>query len=106
MPDPYRTRHIDLNKLANHVRRKGFLAEEAALHLLDTIRVLTDERDELACDVCGDCNQTGWQYNRVEGRHACTCMTEMEPYQLLQNQLDDLTAERDALVRDLEAIRG
>lgn len=42
--------------------------------------------------VCGDCDGSGWLDNREEGRYPCTCMTEAEPYQILQEQL----AERDA----------
>ena len=34
--------------------------------------------------VCGDCDGSGWQENREEGRYPCTCMTEAEPYQLLE----------------------
>lgn len=36
--------------------------------------------------VCGDCDGSGWLENRVEGRYPCTCMTEAEPYQLLEAQ--------------------
>ena len=38
---------------------------------------------------CGDCNDTGWLENREEGRYPCTCMTEAEPYQLLEAERDD-----------------
>lgn len=41
---------------------------------------------------CGDCNDTGWLENREEGRYPCTCMTEAEPYQLLQAKCADLEA--------------
>ena len=34
--------------------------------------------------LCPDCNDTGWLENRVEGKYPCTCMTECEPYQLLE----------------------
>ena len=40
---------------------------------------------------CADCNDTGWLENRVEGKIPCTCMTEVEPYQLLQAKLVELT---------------
>lgn len=45
------------------------------------------ERDELAQQVCDECNGDGWKENRVEGRYPCVCMTEREPYQLLAAQL-------------------
>lgn len=48
--------------------------------------------------VCGDCiDGSGWQENAVEGRYPCTCMTEAEPYQLLQEQLAACQKERDDL---------
>lgn len=34
--------------------------------------------------VCDDCDGTGWLENRVDGRHPCTCITEAEPYQILE----------------------
>lgn len=43
--------------------------------------------------VCGDCDGSGWLENREEGRYPCTCMTEAEPYQILEMQL----AETEAL---------
>lgn len=52
--------------------------------------------------VCGDCDGTGWQENRVEGRYPCTCMTEAEPYQLLLAELDRLTAENAKLQRAVD----
>jgi hypothetical protein len=36
--------------------------------------------DELAARVCDECNGDGWKENRIEGRHACVCMEEAEPY--------------------------
>ena len=43
--------------------------------------------------VCGDCDGSGWLENRVDGRYPCTCMTEAEPYQILQEQLEAAQAE-------------
>lgn len=40
--------------------------------------------------VCGDCDGSGWLYNRVEGRYPCTCMTEAEPYQILSNAMEEI----------------
>jgi len=39
--------------------------------------------------VCADCNNTGWLENREEGRYPCTCMTEAEPYQLLEAKITE-----------------
>lgn len=89
MSDEYKVRNIDLEKLSGHVRNKGFLSEEASLHLMDTIRCQRQEIEELEQNSCGDCTD-GWRYNRVEGRHACTCMTEMEPYQILKTALEQI----------------
>jgi len=47
------------------------------------------EIEQLEQNSCGDCTD-GWKYNRVEGRHACTCMTEMEPFQMLQTALEEI----------------
>lgn len=41
--------------------------------------------DGKVCDQCTDGD--GWNYNAVEGRVPCVCMTEAEPYQLLQEEL-------------------
>lgn len=89
MADEYKVRNIDLGKLSDHVRKQGFLSEEASLHLMDTIRCQRQQIEELEQNSCGDCTD-GWQYNRVEGRHACTCMTEIEPFQILLKALEQI----------------
>lgn len=89
MGDEYKVRNIDIVKLADHVRSQGFLSEEPTLHLLDTIRCMREEIEGLEQNSCGDCTD-GWRYNRVEGRHACTCMTEMKPFQILQKALKEI----------------
>ena len=43
--------------------------------------------------LCADCLDTGWLENREEGRYPCTCITEMEPYQLLQTRCAELEKE-------------
>ena len=45
---------------------------------------------------CEDCDGTGWCENAVEGRHACVCVEEMEPYALLKAENKRM---RDALDR-------
>ncbi len=68
--------------------------------LSDEKDALTKERDDregLVCDQCID--GSGWCENAVEGRYPCTCMTEAEPYQLLQDQLAAAQA-REAKLRD------
>jgi hypothetical protein len=65
--------------------------------LRQRVAELEKERDEAIANegrVCADCNDSGWLENRVDGRYPCTCMTESEPYQLLESQL--ATCERDA----------
>ena len=47
--------------------------------------------------VCGDCNDTGWLENREEGRYPCTCMTEAEPYQILEAKCAELEAKVEQL---------
>lgn len=89
LSEEYKVRNINLDKLSDHVRSQGFLSEEAALHLMDTIRCQRAQIEELEQNSCGDCTD-GWKENRVEGRHACTCMTEMEPFQILHDALKSL----------------
>lgn len=51
--------------------------------------------------VCGDCDGSGWLENSVEGRYPCTCMTEAEPYQLLQSQLAEAMKDAEQLKNKL-----
>ena len=58
------------------------------------LAAMTKERDEREGLVCDQCIEgSGWCENAVEGRYACTCMTEAEPYQLLQAQLAAMTQD-------------
>ena len=52
-----------------------------------------DAREGLVCDQC--IAGSGWCENAVEGRYPCTCMTEAEPYQLLQQELAALRRKID-----------
>ena len=77
----------------NAIPRLLSLAESQGVE----VERLQEQADRL-CDVCHrDANgtPTGWCENRVEGRHACVCMTEAEPYQELQATIATLTRERD-----------
>ena len=56
--------------------------------LAGDVKQLLVDVSELGQNSCGECTD-GWKYNRVEGRHACTCMTEMEPFQILQMALEN-----------------
>ncbi|HLP99162.1 MAG TPA: hypothetical protein VK149_12040 [Sideroxyarcus sp.] len=65
---------------------------------LQTFRDLcvADERkelEELQSKVCDECDGDGWQYFRDEGKVPCVCVTEMEPYQLLQDELEAAKAQ-------------
>lgn len=51
---------------------------------------LKADNDELAARVCDECNGDGWNENRVEGRHACACMEEAEPYAQLKAENERL----------------
>jgi hypothetical protein len=51
---------------------------------------LHDEVESLSRRVCDECDGSGWQENRVEGRHPCVCMEESEPYSLLASELERL----------------
>lgn len=63
--------------------------EEYVPVFLAEVDRLREEVETLEQNSCGDCTD-GWKYNRVEGRYACTCMTEMEPFQILKAALDKL----------------
>lgn len=74
-----------------HLERQ--LAEKDA-----EIKQIKDDKEGL---VCGDCDGSGWLENKVEGKFPCTCMTEAEPYQLLEQQLAESRARE---VKLLEAL--
>lgn len=57
------------------------------------LEVQVSELEGLAEYQCADCQDTGWLENRVEGKYACTCMTEMEPYQLLESRIAELESD-------------
>lgn len=44
---------------------------------------LRDENERISQRTCDECDGEGWVYNRVEGRGACTCMIEAQPFQIL-----------------------
>lgn len=46
-------------------------------------------------NVCGECSPDnyGWIFNRVEGKAACACMTEAEPFQILLQALEAIVAK-------------
>jgi hypothetical protein len=66
----------------------------------DLIKKLAAENEELAQKSCSECSPDnyGWIFNRVEGRTACGCMTEAEPFQILRKALEEIVAcgERDS----------
>jgi hypothetical protein len=66
----------------------------------ELITRIIDERDEfkqkfeeVSQQVCDECSPEnyGWVFNRVEGRGACTCMIEAEPFQILVSALEKLS---------------
>ena len=94
--------------------RENLLAQEEATQVaLAAGDRLTAERDEARaesehlsqriCDECPDADgyPTGWGENRVEGRFACVCMAEAEPYQEMQKRAE----AAEARVRELLEIR-
>jgi len=66
--------------LSQICRDKNRTITELRTQLANAERKLLDQEGL----VCANCLDTGWLENREEGRHPCTCMTEAEPYQLLQ----------------------
>ena len=51
---------------------------------------LLNENDTLSQNTCSECSPDnyGWIFNRVEGKAACGCMTEAEPFQILLHALE------------------
>lgn len=71
----------------------GLLSEQKRNDLLnDENERLRKNIEELEQNTCGSCSPDnyGWIFNRVEGRGACVCMTEAEPFQILLAALDKL----------------
>ncbi len=91
----------------------NFTVDEEVSCLIHSISV---ERDNLKEGmVCSDCLDTGWLYNRVEGRYPCTCMTEAEPYQMLEERIKRGASvlrsfghpfEAEALLKEDYSVRG
>jgi|GEM_PF-5942237 len=86
-----------IDSMAEKIRRDGECAELSALVCLDMIvmlqaevKRLETENEELGQQVCSECSPEnyGWIFNRVEGKAACGCMTEAEPFQILQAALE------------------
>ncbi|NTW88710.1 MAG: hypothetical protein HGB26_06210 [Desulfobulbaceae bacterium] len=59
----------------------------------ELIKKLATENEQLAQNVCDECSPDnyGWVFNRVEGKAACVCMTEAEPFQILLSALEKIT---------------
>ena len=60
-------------------------AHRLTQHERDALRA---EVSELSQQVCDECNGSGWNENRVEGRHPCVCIEESEPYIALKKERD------------------
>jgi len=86
----FQERQKVFSELAKRIDLNVSLADAALDEIVSLRKTLQDTKVELRKSVenegkvCGDCDGSGWQENRVEGRHPCTCMTEAEPYQLLE----------------------
>jgi hypothetical protein len=46
--------------------------------------------------LCNDCFDTGWSVDR-EGKSVCACISETEPYQMIEEEVERLRAENDRL---------
>jgi hypothetical protein len=63
----------------------GFTFAEEEL-TLSAYKAGLEHNEQNVCDEC-DPENYGWVFNRVEGRGACTCMLEAEPFQILLKAL-------------------
>lgn len=82
---------IKQENLLEHIR-------ELKQQLADCQKILGEK------SVCDECDGSGWVENRVYGKEPCVCMTEAEPYQLLQQQLANSQAENLRLRKALESL--
>lgn len=78
----------------NYCRILSLLGMEEEGSPIEGVEHLISLRDGMTC---GDCNDTGWLENREEGRYPCTCMTEAEPYQILEAKCAELEAKVEQL---------
>lgn len=95
---------FDTLESVSHAKAEGLTFRAAAA----MITTLADENEKLQrqvtnlldgeSPVCGDCDGSGWLYNRVEGRYACTCMTEAEPYQIMEERAKILEDSLDRIL--------
>jgi hypothetical protein len=71
-------------------------ARDRIMYLSQQVKRLEKENEKLGqnvCDVCSPDNY-GWVENRVEGRGACVCMTEAEPFQILLTALEKIVEQK------------
>lgn len=85
--------HLSDLEMAGKVRmlmRMDLDHEAVCCGARDRIMYLSQQVDELSQHVCDECipDNYGWVFNRVEGRGACTCMLEAEPFQILLKALE------------------
>jgi hypothetical protein len=87
--------HLSDLEMAGKVRmlyRDQLDHEAVCVGARDRIMYLSQQNEELSQRVCDDCDPEnyGWVFNRVEGRGACTCMLEAEPFQILLTALETI----------------
>ena len=75
--------HENCNYLAANIYWKEMQLEAE----LSATKIQLEAAEDKLCD---QCNGDGWQYNAVEGRVPCVCVTELEAYQLLQEEKESL----------------
>jgi len=91
-------------------------ARDRIMYLSQQVDRLENEVSELAQNVCDSCSPDsyGWIFNRVEGKAACVCMTEAEPFQILKAALEklaclgngDRVGNSDGNIIAIEALRA
>ena len=78
------------HKKVLQVQRESLTGE--CRRLSAEVERLEAENSELSQHVCSECGPEnyGWVFNRVEGKAACGCMTEAEPFQILLKALEEI----------------
>ena len=79
---------FDTMESVSHAKIEGSTFKAAAA-MITTFAAENEKLNQQVCDEC-DPENYGWVHNRVEGRGACTCMIEAEPFQILLKALEKI----------------
>ena len=79
----------------DHYERCSFgsvtISKNELANMQAKIKELDTKNEKLCQQVCDECSPDdyGWKYNRVDGKHPCTCIVESGAYQELKSKLKE-----------------